>query len=103
MANNINSNSKPNLPSLKQVRERLGMTQEEFACVFSDSGTCCANKLIRLGKTEAHALTVHSVHRERALSFAGAGGDRAIASCVSHAREHTIKYVPFLAYCVGFA
>ncbi|MCA1991926.1 MAG: helix-turn-helix transcriptional regulator [Coleofasciculus sp. S288] len=27
----MNSNSKPNVPTLKEVRERLGMTQEEFA------------------------------------------------------------------------
>ncbi len=31
MANDRNSNSNPNLPSLKQVRERLNMTQDEFA------------------------------------------------------------------------
>jgi DNA-binding XRE family transcriptional regulator len=31
MVDDRNSNSNPNLPSLKQVRERLGMTQEEFA------------------------------------------------------------------------
>ncbi len=31
MVNDTNQNSNPNLPSLKQVRERLGMTQEQFA------------------------------------------------------------------------
>jgi DNA-binding XRE family transcriptional regulator len=31
MVNDRNSNSNPNLPPLRQVRERLGMTQEEFA------------------------------------------------------------------------
>ena len=30
MVNNQDSNFNPNVPSLKQVRERLGMTQEEF-------------------------------------------------------------------------
>jgi DNA-binding XRE family transcriptional regulator len=31
MVNEQDRNSNPNLPSLKQVRERLGMTQEQFA------------------------------------------------------------------------
>lgn len=31
MVDDRNSNSNPNLPTLKQLRERLGMTQEEFA------------------------------------------------------------------------
>jgi transcriptional regulator with XRE-family HTH domain len=31
MVNNRDSNFNPNVPTLKQVRERLGMTQEEFA------------------------------------------------------------------------
>lgn len=31
MVNDKNQNSNPNLPTLKQVRERLGMTQEQFA------------------------------------------------------------------------
>jgi DNA-binding XRE family transcriptional regulator len=31
MVNNQDSNFNPNVPTLKQVRDRLGMTQEEFA------------------------------------------------------------------------
>lgn len=31
MVDDSNSNSNPNLQTLRQVRERLGMTQEEFA------------------------------------------------------------------------
>ncbi len=30
MVNNQDSNFNPNVPTLKQVRDRLGMTQEEF-------------------------------------------------------------------------
>jgi DNA-binding XRE family transcriptional regulator len=31
MVNNQDSNFNPNVPTLKQVRDRLGMTQEQFA------------------------------------------------------------------------
>ncbi len=31
MVNNQDSNFNPNVPTLKQVRERLGLTQEQFA------------------------------------------------------------------------
>jgi DNA-binding XRE family transcriptional regulator len=34
MVNNHDSNFNPNVPTLKQVRDRLGMTQEQFANVL---------------------------------------------------------------------
>jgi DNA-binding XRE family transcriptional regulator len=37
MVNNQDSNFNPNVPTLKQVRDRLGMTQEEFAKVLGIS------------------------------------------------------------------
>jgi transcriptional regulator with XRE-family HTH domain len=35
MVNNQDSNFNPNVPTLKQVRDRLGMTQEQFADALS--------------------------------------------------------------------
>ena len=43
MANDRNSNSNPNLPSLKQVRERLNMTQDEFARELGITGRTIRN------------------------------------------------------------
>jgi hypothetical protein len=46
---------------LKLTYNYLSVGHDSF-CVYSYSGTCCANKLMRLGKTGAIVLTVHSLH-----------------------------------------
>ncbi len=43
MVNDPDWNSNPNLPTLKQVRERLGMTQEQFAHELGITGRTIRN------------------------------------------------------------
>jgi len=43
MVNDQDWNSNPNLPTLKQVRERLGMTQEQFAQELGITGRTIRN------------------------------------------------------------
>lgn len=51
MVNDQDWNSNHNLPTLKQVRERLGMTQEQFAQELGITG-----RTIRNYETGAHQL-----------------------------------------------
>jgi DNA-binding XRE family transcriptional regulator len=56
MINNQDSNFNPNVPTLKQVRERLGMTQEQFADAVGISRRTVIN--YETGKHQRIALSV---------------------------------------------
>src|SRR4028119_868974 len=70
MVNDKNSNFNPNVPTLKQVRERLGMTQEEFAQAVGLS----RNTIGRYERGEHQRLTLSVAQIKRLVELVEQAG-----------------------------